>query len=1006
VTLLCGSCGKESPDGFRFCGACGAPLAEPAAEREQRKVLTILFCDVVGSTALGERLDPEALRRVMRRYFDEMTTIVERHGGRVEKFIGDAVVAAFGMPHVREDDALRAVRAAAEIRERLPEVAGELGVGLMFRTGINTGEVVVGAGQTLATGDAINVAARLEQAAAPGEILIGADTRRLVRDAVRVQAVEPLELKGKAEPVPAWRLLAIDPSADPLARHLDAPLVGRERELAYLRGAYDRAVLERSCHLFTLLGSAGAGKSRLTAELLGLVGEEATVVRGRCLHYGEGVTFWPLVEILKQLGAPAAEVLERVAQGDAGSPEELFWQVRRLLERVAEERPLVAVFEDLQWAQPMLLDLLDHIADLSRGEPILLLCVARPELLDDRQVWGGGKLNATTVLLEPLPVEDCEALLDRLAPDLDAAEHARIVRAGGGNPLFLEEMVALVRDGGGETVPPTIRALLDARLERLAEDERAVMERGAIEGEVFHHGAVQALAPEGQRTAVDGRLAALVRKEMIRPERATLPGEDAFRFRHLLIRDAAYDALPKQARADLHERFATWLEEHATMLVELDEIAGWHLEQAVRYRRELGLALDPRLAPRAADHLAAGGRKATERQDLRAADSLLTRALALVDRGDERRAMLALDLARAIVPSGQMERASPLLDEAEADPRTRPGARITRSEQLMSTDPVEAVRIAEEELPAVIEQLEARGDHRELTRAHRAVFMAHWMRSRAAPAAVAGARAVEHARLAGDRGQLADAGGWTVGPVMIGPNGPEALERWIAETEPLDAGPVLEVAVEMARAHLALMRGDFDEARRRHTTMDALYATIGFDLLRSALGQGWAQLELAAGRPTVAVRLAREYYDLGTRLGDRSYHPTTGAWLARALAAVGEHEEAKRMALAVEEESASVDIINFAISREVLARVRMAERALEDAERHAREAVDFAFQTDFPITQGEALLALGEVLRARGEEAEAAASFERALALFELKGDQPSAAKARALLEAPQPAPD
>jgi class 3 adenylate cyclase len=240
VRVACGACGAQSPDGFRFCGACGAPLEAPEPEREQRKVLTIVFCDVAGSTALGERLDPEALRRVMRRYFDEMTAVVERHGGTVEKFIGDAVVAVFGIPHVREDDALRAVRAASEIRERLPAVAAELGVELSFRTGVNTGEVVVGAGQTLATGDAMNVAARLEQAAAPGEILIGADTRRLVRDAVLVDAVEPLELKGKAEPVAAWRLLEVDPAADALARRLDAPLVGRERELAHLRGAYER----------------------------------------------------------------------------------------------------------------------------------------------------------------------------------------------------------------------------------------------------------------------------------------------------------------------------------------------------------------------------------------------------------------------------------------------------------------------------------------------------------------------------------------------------------------------------------------------------------------------------------------------------------------------------------------------------------------------------------------------------------------------------------------------
>ena len=349
----CAACGQENPEGFRFCGACAAPLAEAPAPREQRKTVTLLFCDVAGSTSLGERLDPETLRRVMRRYFDEIEAVVTRHGGTVEKFVGDAAMAVFGIPQVHEDDALRAVRAAAEIREQLPAVAAELGVELSFRTGVNTGEVVVGAGQTLATGDAVNVAARLEQAADPGEILVGAATYGLVRSAVAVEPVEPLELKGKADPVVAYRLVTVDPAAAAVARHLDAPLIARERELDLLRRAYERAVEERSCDLFTLLGAAGVGKSRLAAEFLAGVKRDATVVTGRCLHYGDGITFWPLVEMLMQLGEVAAPTLERVTEGGTASPEDLFWEVRRQLEAVAVERPLVAVFEDLHWAEPM-----------------------------------------------------------------------------------------------------------------------------------------------------------------------------------------------------------------------------------------------------------------------------------------------------------------------------------------------------------------------------------------------------------------------------------------------------------------------------------------------------------------------------------------------------------------------------------------------------------------------------------------------------------------------------
>ncbi len=451
---VCARCGAESPPGFRFCGACGAPLTtEDTARRQTRKVVTAVFCDVTGSTALGEELDPEVLRGVLNRYFEEIRATIERHGGTVEKFIGDAVMAVFGIPQVHEDDALRAVRAASEIRERLPAIAQEVGVTLRFRTGINTGPVLMGEGENLAIGDAVNVAARLEQAAAPGEIVLGADTLRLVRDAVEVEVLEPLALKGKSEPVPAFRLSALDPSAPGVARHLDAPLVGRERELRLLQEAWERVVGESGCHLFTLLGAAGVGKSRLIAEVLAGIEGQATILRGRCLPYGEGITFWPLIEALAPVGGQAQPVFERLAGGGAAVPQELFWDVRRLLESLAAQRPLVLYVDDLQWAESMLLDLLDHVADLSRGKPILLLCAARPELLEDRAGWGGGKLNATSVLLEPLAADAAASLLERLGDGLDPQARARIVRASEGNPLFLEEMVSLALEHGTVNSP-------------------------------------------------------------------------------------------------------------------------------------------------------------------------------------------------------------------------------------------------------------------------------------------------------------------------------------------------------------------------------------------------------------------------------------------------------------------------------------------------------------------------------------------------------------------------
>ena len=375
---ICERCATESPSGFRFCGACGAPLSQTAKPGDARKVVTALFCDVVGSTALGEELDPEALRDLLGRYFDAITATVERHGGIVQKFAGDAVLAVFGIPRVHEDDALRAVRAAVEIRDRSRSVAEDAGITLRLLTGLNTGLVVTDEGRTLALGDAVNVAARLEQAAQPGDILLGSETLRHVRDAVEVEPLEPLTLRGKSEPVPAFRLLSVDPVARGLARDLDVPMVDRVRELRLLREVWARTVAQSECQLFMVVGAAGVGKSRLVEELLVELEGTATPLRGRCLHYGEGITFWPIFEALTGAGEAAEATLKHLSRGGAGMPEELFWEVRRLLESLTSERPVILYVDDMQWAEPMLVELLDHVVELSRGAPILILCTARP----------------------------------------------------------------------------------------------------------------------------------------------------------------------------------------------------------------------------------------------------------------------------------------------------------------------------------------------------------------------------------------------------------------------------------------------------------------------------------------------------------------------------------------------------------------------------------------------------------------------------------------------------
>ena len=521
--------------------------------------MTVLFCDVTGSTELGEQLDPEALRALLARYFERMKAIVERHGGSVEKFIGDAVMAVFGVPVVHEDDALRAVRAAVEMRDAFPEL------GVHGRIGVTTGEVVTGTEERLATGDAVNVAARLEQAAQPGEILIGESTLRLTRDAVDVEAVAPLALKGKAEPVPpsAWSRCAAR-KALPGSR---PPMVGRETELAACatpstrRSRTARASCSRSSGR-----PASASRAWRPSSSRSL---DALVVRGRCLPYGEGITYWPVVEVVKQL--PAVELDPAAAQAIRAAPRRRAAGHLQRGDRLGvpqaarggrRRAAAVCVFDDVHWGEETFLDLVEHVADLSRDAPILLLCMARPELLDRRPGWAGGKVNATSVLLEPLGADETDLMIDEPRRSSTTACATRIREAAEGNPLFVEEMVALVQESGdGDvTVPPTIQALLAARLDQLDPAERGVLERGSVEGRVFHRGAVQALAPEELQTVA--RLTSLVRKELVRPDKAQFSGEDAFRFRHLLIRDAAYEALPKAMRAELHERFAGWLEGH------------------------------------------------------------------------------------------------------------------------------------------------------------------------------------------------------------------------------------------------------------------------------------------------------------------------------------------------------------------------------------------------------------------------------------------------------------
>ena len=979
----CPSCGREIVGDFAFCPHCGAPLAAPAPPREQRKTVTVLFCDVTGSTRLGESVDPEAVRALLARYFEQMKTIVERHGGTVEKFIGDAVMAVFGVPVVHEDDALRAVRAAAEMREALPEH------GLQARIGVNTGEVVTGTEERLATGDAVNIAARLEQAAQPGEVLLGAETLRLVRGLIEAEPMERLELKGKAEPVSAYRLRAVRAAAE---RRLDTPMVGRETELRRLGDAFVQAVRDRSCQLFTVLGTAGVGKSRLAAEFMQTL-TDARVVRGRCLSYGEGITYWPVAEVAQQLDAlpadegAAAAIRSLLGESEAAtSAEEIAWAFRKLLEEAAQEQPLVCVFDDLHWGEETFLDLVEHVADLSRDAPLVVLGMARPELLERRPGWGGGKWNATTVLLEPLGADETDRLLEALGARDDELR-GRIREAAEGNPLFLEEMLALVQESGGAEleVPPTIQALLAARLDQLEPGERSVLERGAVEGRVFHESAVHALS-DGE-PQLRARLVALVRKELVRPDRAQVRGDDAYRFRHLLIRDAAYDALPKATRAELHERFAAWLAERGSDLVELDEILGYHLEQAARYKAELGQP-DAVLDERGGERLAAAGRRALWRGDTRGAAGLLERALELLRRV-RLDVALELDLADAQSTSQSAATIADTTAERARQVGDRTGEILGRVvaasyRALFAEDPAhdQLEALARDALPL----LEQDGDHAGLVHVWDALAMGvantRW---RYEEQAHASEQALRHARLAGQPATRL----FSLDMALVyGPRPADEALRTLDAVLPEAPTP----RPLLHRAWLLAMLRRFDEAWST--------AREASDRLRELTDSEGGEAQLAeiatlANDHEVAARYLRVYCDRLEESGERSVLSTYAPRLGRSLCALGRHDEAEPLAQLGRDLGDEQDVATQAWWRQAQALVLAHRREHGEAVALARTAVAIAEQTDALNFQGYALSDLAEVLALAGRRDEATAALEQALARYDRKKNLAMAAQVR-----------
>jgi class 3 adenylate cyclase/tetratricopeptide (TPR) repeat protein len=1008
--VICPSCGAENPPGFRFCGSCGAALAEGPAE--VRKTVTVVFCDLVGSTALGERTDPEVLRDMMGRYHGEVRRILERHGGTVEKFVGDAAMAVFGLPLVHEDDAVRAVRAAVEMRDALEPL------GLEVRIGINTGEVVAGTGETLVTGDAVNVAARLEQVAGAGEVLIGAGTESLVRDAARTEPVESLTLKGKSEPVPAFRVLEVLDQVPAFTRPIETPFVGRGDELRRLEGALESAIATRVPQLATIVGPPGIGKSRLVRELLGRT--DARAVVGRCLSYGEGITYWPLTEIVDQVGnldealragagaeADLAALRIRVGLGSAeatAAPEEIAWGFRKLFEALAAASPLIVVLDDLHWAEPTLLSLVEYISAFAEDVPLFLLCTARPDLFEERPAWTAPKSNATIITLEPLAETDSETLVEGLG-QLTEGARSQIVEAAEGNPLFVEQLVAMrAESGDGELeVPPSLHALLAARIDRLAEEERAVVERGSVEGRLFHRGAVAELLAEAERREVGAHLLTLVRKELIRPDRATVPGDDGFRFGHILIRDAAYEAIPKRQRAALHERYADWL---AARLGENapDEILGYHLEQAYRYGSELGGA-NPALGERAAARLAAAAQAARMRADVSATVNFLGRALGLVPVGELRRRLLA-ELGEALTKAGDLARAEKVLEEAAklaqaaVDARVEWLARLQLAMLRIRLAPEGAAALALREAEAAIAAFGADSDHVVLAWAWSVIAEVHNLHSQAVEQQVALERGIHHAREARDLALEVELVTRSAPPIIFGAVPVEEGLRYADRIrERLGHNPAVQALALHIEGHLRARRGEFEGALAAMHEWRSRFHELGQETTYAwTAGCVWDVCSWAEDWET-GERALREGYEILEQMGDKAFLSTVAIYLGDALYRQGRLDEAERYNEIGEELGATDDLLNEAAWRALRAKVLAARGDLDSARTVAREAVEIAAETDYIELEAETRLALAEILR-EAEESDWAAEAGRSAELYERKGNLVGARRAKGLLEA------
>jgi class 3 adenylate cyclase/tetratricopeptide (TPR) repeat protein len=964
----------------------------------ERKLATVLFVDLVDSTALVSTSDPEVVRRRVTRFFDDVTRCVTTHGGIVEKFAGDAVLAAFGVAQAHEDDAERAIRAGIGILEGVKDLE------LEARVGIESGEVVVDTtDSTFATGEAVNLAARLQQSARPMEILIGPGARRLSLDAIELEDAEPIELKGRAEPLPAWRVVcAADRAETPVrAAGIVAPLIGRESELDLLGNTFDRASRDRRAHLVTVYGEPGVGKSRLVREFVGAL-EGATVLGGRALPYGEGITYWPLAEMVKNSAGiadddPVREAVEKLraccedeavadllglasgvldAVEEERSAQEIAWAARAWADQLADVQPLVLVFEDIHWAEEPLLELIEHLATWVRESPLLIICLARPELLDHRPGWGGGRMRAASIELDPLRADESEELLESLLPQdgLPAEARRDLLAKTEGNPLFVEETIRMLLESGGdylpERVPDTLQALIAARIDHLPPDEKALLHRGAVIGRIFWRGALEHLAPE---LDVDRLLDNLLLRDFILPEsRSTIVGEQAYRFKHVLIREVGRGSLTKAERARLHASFAEWLAERAGD--ELLEIRAYHLDHATQLQAELEGAVPAELAAEAAAALAEAGRRALAREANRSARKLFLRACELEPTLERRylAARAAWRMSDLPVVSVEMKR---VLDDArEAGDSTLEGKALTALAEVALLRDGDLAKAAEL-VDAALEVLPAEGRFGALEVRGR---IAWWTgdfekQEQIVSESLEIARRLERKDLeAHALDQLAS----VYRHLARLDEAEETLVRGLELAE--ESGSIVARARALhSLGSLRLERRETELGEEELEEAKGLFAEVGdaWMLGRTLNSLAWAS-ELRGDDAKAENRL-REAIKLLKPLGDRGALCESQRALAEVLIRRGRLDEAERLALEAVETVGDHDLSSRATTTMSLGLVRAAQGKDEEAERLLLEALGLVEATGFRGLEVWVLTRLEEFLRGRGRDGEADVYAER-----------------------------